>query len=77
MPFWNPRSGAFDGGQLRMAIVMRGLTIAEFAALCGVSLACLYRALAGYGVTDRITIRIFDGLRRRHPLPPPELPNAR
>jgi hypothetical protein len=45
MPLRNPRSGSFDGAQLRGAIVMRGWTIAEFATLCKVSLACLYRAL--------------------------------
>jgi predicted transcriptional regulator len=77
MPLWTPRSGAFDGGQLRGAIVMRGWTIAEFAALGKISLACLYRALGGYRVADRTAIRIFDGLRQRHPLPIPEVPNAR
>jgi predicted transcriptional regulator len=77
MPLWNPRSGAFDGAQLRGAIVMRGWTIAEFAALSKISLACLYRALGGYRVTDRTAIRIFEGLRQGHPLPLPEVPNAR
>lgn len=77
-PFWNPRSGAFNGALLRQAIVMRGWTVAEFALVCGVSLACLYKALGGYGVIDRIAISIFDGLRQRQPLPPiPEFPNAR
>jgi hypothetical protein len=77
-PFWNPRSGAVNGALLRQAIVMRGWTVAEFAVVCSVSPACLYRALGGYGVTDRIAIRIFDGLRQRQPLPPiPELSNAR
>jgi hypothetical protein len=77
-PFWNPRSGAFNGGLLRQAIVMRGWTVAEFAAVCGISLACLYKALGGYGVIDRIAIRIFEGLRQRQPLAPiPEFPKAR
>jgi predicted transcriptional regulator len=76
-PFWNPRSGAFNGALLRLAVVMRGWTVAEFAVVCEISLACLYKALGGCGVTDRIAIRIFDGLRKRQPLPPiPEFPNA-
>jgi predicted transcriptional regulator len=77
MPLWTPRSGAFDGGQLRGAIVMRGWTIAEFAALSKISLACLYRTLGGCRVTDRTAIRIFEGLRQGDPLPLPEVPNAR
>jgi hypothetical protein len=77
-PFWNSRSGAFDGAQLRRAIVPRGWTVRAFAGVSKVSLACLYRALGDYGVTDETTTKIFDGLRQRQLLPPiPELPNAR
>ena len=77
-PFWNPRSGAFDGAQLRRAIVLRGWTVREFAVVSKVSLACLYRALGDYGVTDDTATKIFNGLRQRQLLPPiPELPNAR
>lgn len=77
-PFWNPRSGAFDGAQLRRAIVLRGWTVREFAVVSNVSLACLYRALGDYGVTDDTATKIFNGLRKRQLLPPiPELPNAR
>lgn len=77
-PFWNPRSGVFNGALLRQAIVMRGWTVAEFAVVSSVSPACLYRALGGYGVIDRIAIRIFEGLRQRQPLAPiPEFPKAR
>lgn len=77
-PFWNPRSGAFDGPQLRMAIVLRGWTVRQFAVVSNVSLACLYRALRGYGVTDDTATKIFQGLRQRQLLAPiPELANAR
>jgi hypothetical protein len=77
-PFWNPRSGVFDGARLRLAIVMRGWTVREFAKVCKISLACLYNILNGDGATDRIAIRIFEGLRQRQPLPPiPEVANAR
>jgi hypothetical protein len=77
-PFWNPRSGAFDGAQLRMAIVLRGWTVRQFAVVAKVSLACLYRALGGYGVTDDTATKIFEGLRQRQLLPLiPELANAR
>lgn len=67
-PFWNPRSGVFDGGQLRLAIVTRGWTVAEFAATAKVSLACMYSALGGTGVSDRTAIRIFQGLAMRQPM---------
>jgi predicted transcriptional regulator len=49
---------------------MRGWTVAEFAVECTISLACLYNALSGSGVTDRTAIRIFRGLAQRQPLPP-------
>ncbi len=77
-PFWNPRSGVFDGAQLRLAIVIRGWTVAEFAAACKISLACLYNAIGGCGVSDRTAIRIFQGLALRQPLTSfLEVPNAR
>jgi hypothetical protein len=67
-PFWNPRSGKFDGPQLRLAIVVRGWTVGEFAEAASVSLACLYNALKGYGVTDKTTIRFFKALSLRRPI---------
>jgi hypothetical protein len=76
-PFWNPCSGIFDGGQLRLAIVMRGWTVAEFAATAKISSACLYNALGGTGISDRTAIRIFQGLALRQPLPLLEVANAR
>ena len=77
-PFWNPRSGRFNGPLLRQAIVTRGWTVGEFATVCGISLACLYNKLAGYGASDEIAKRIFAGLGRRQPPPPiPELAKAR
>ncbi len=66
-PFWNPRTGIFDPAQLRMAIVMRGWTAAEFAKAAKVSHGCLYSALLGSGVTDRTAIRIFQTLASRDP----------
>lgn len=69
-PFSDPRSGVFDAGQLRQAIVTRGWTVAEFAEISQVSLACLYNALHGCGVSDRTAICIFSALRRRQPLMP-------
>ena len=67
-PFWNPRSGIFDGAQLQLAIVVRGWTVGEFAKASKVSLACLYNALRGYGVTDKTAIRLFKGLAMRQPI---------
>lgn len=67
-PFWDARSGVFDGGQLREAIVLRGWTVAEFAQTGTISLACLYNALAGKGVSDRTAIRIFRVLAQRQPM---------
>lgn len=67
-PFWNPRTGIFDSAQLRMAIVMRGWTVVEFAKVAQVSRGCLYNALMGSGVTDRTAIRIFQTLAKRKPV---------
>lgn len=67
--FWNPRSGAFDPMQLRLAIVLRRWTVVEFARTAKVSPACLYSALKGCGVTDRTAIRIFQALAMREPTP--------
>ena len=66
-PFWNPKSGAFDPVQLRLAIVLRRWTVVEFARVSKVSPACLYNALKGCGVTDRTAIRVFQGLAMREP----------
>ena len=67
VPFWNPRTGIFDPAQLRLAIVMRGWTVSEFAKAAKVSHGCLYSALLGSGVTDRTAIRIFQTLATRDP----------
>lgn len=67
-PFWSPQSGIFDTGKLRMAIILRGWTVVEFAKAAGVSPACLYNALNGCGVIDRTAIRIFRGLEQREPI---------
>lgn len=66
--FWNPRTGIFDPAQLRLAIVMRGWTVVEFAKAADVSRGCLYSALLGCGVTDRTAIRIFKALAERPPM---------
>jgi hypothetical protein len=76
-PFWNQRSGVFDGAQLRLAIVIRGWTVAEFAATAKISPACLYNALGGTGISDRTAIRIFQALALRQPLPLLEVAHAR
>lgn len=65
--FWNPQTGIFDASQLRLAIVMRGWTVGEFAKAAKVSHGCLYSALIGCGVTDRTAIRIFQTLAAREP----------
>jgi predicted transcriptional regulator len=65
--FWNPQTGIFDAAQLRLAIVMRGWTVGEFAKTARVSHGCLYNALLGCGVTDRTAIRIFQTLTTREP----------
>jgi hypothetical protein len=67
-PLWNPRTGIFDSAELRLAIVMRGWTVVEFATVAHVSRGCLYHALLGHGVTDRTAIRIFRALGAREPL---------
>jgi hypothetical protein len=67
VPFWNPKTGIFDPAQLRLAIVMRGWTVVEFAKVARVSRGCLYGALLGSGVTDRTAIRIFQTLATRDP----------
>jgi len=67
-PFWNPKTGIFDPAQLRLAIVMRGWTVVEFAKVASVSHGCLYSALLGTGVTDRTAIRVFRALASRDPL---------
>jgi hypothetical protein len=66
-PLWNPRTGIFDPAQLRLAIVMRGWTVGEFANAAKVSRGCFYNALLGSGVTDRTAIRIFQTLASRDP----------
>jgi len=65
---WNPATGIFDPAQLRLAIVLRGWTVAEFGKAAQVSRGCLYSALAGGGVADRTAIRIFRTLAEREPL---------
>jgi hypothetical protein len=67
-PLWNPRTGIFDAGRLRAAIVARGWTVPEFVDVAGVSRGCLYGVLLGHGVTDRTAIRILRGLSQRAPL---------
>lgn len=68
--FWNPRSGIFDRGQLRLAIISRGWTVVEFAHAAKISPACLYNALNGRGVTDRTAIKVFQGLAQRQAVIP-------
>jgi hypothetical protein len=68
VPFWNPKTGIFDPAQLRLAIVMRGWTVVEFAKVSKVSRGCLYSALLGSGVTDRTAIRIVQTLATREPI---------
>jgi hypothetical protein len=77
-PFWDPRSGRFNGPLLRQAIVNRHWTIPECARVCGICPATLYNAVNSHGMSDRISGNILEGLGRRQPLPPiPELAKAR
>jgi hypothetical protein len=77
-PFWDPRSGRFNGPLLRQAIVNRQWTIPECARVCGICPATLYNACNSHGMSDRTAGKIFEGLGRRQPPPPiPELMNAR
>lgn len=71
--FWNPQSGIFDARKLRMAIILRGWTVVEFARAAGMSPACMYNALSGNGVNDRTAIRIFRGLSQREPMSIPSI----
>jgi predicted transcriptional regulator len=65
--FWNPQTGIFDAAQLRLAIVMRGWTVGEFAKAAKISHGCIYGALLGCGVTDRTALRVFQTLATREP----------
>jgi len=64
---WGAASGRFQPVRLRAAIVARGWTVREFAALAGVSPACLYNALQRRAVSDRTVVRIVTTLDTRAP----------
>jgi hypothetical protein len=66
-PLWDARSGRFDAYRLRLAIVARGWTVAEFVGASGVSRSCLYKALGSYAVGDRTVVRILAALDTRPP----------
>lgn len=65
---WDPTTRRFDGCALRAALVARGWTVREFAAVAQLSRACVYRALIGEPVSDRAAIRVFETLMKRAPI---------
>jgi transcriptional regulator of acetoin/glycerol metabolism len=65
---WSAASGRFQVVRLRAAIVARGWTVSEFAAVAGISRACMYNALRHQSVSDRTAVRVTRALASREPL---------
>ena len=65
---WLPETGAFDGQLLRVAILVRGWTLAEFASAAGLREGTVYAAARGHPVQHRTAIRIFRALAQREPM---------
>lgn len=65
---WSAASGRFQVVRLRAAIVARGWTVPEFAAVAGISRACIYNALRHQSVSDRTAVRVNQALASREPL---------
>jgi predicted transcriptional regulator len=65
---WIPETGAFDGVLLRLAVLERGWTIAEFAGATGIAERTVYGAVRGRPVQDRTAIRILQTLAQREPM---------
>lgn len=64
---WSAASGRFQVVRLRAAIVARGWTVPEFAAIAGISRACMYNALRHQSVSDRTAVRVIRALASRDP----------
>lgn len=64
---WDPASGRFDPMRLRRAIVIRGVTVDDFALTADCSRTSVYKALSGAGVRDRTTLAIVAALERIPP----------
>ncbi|MGO8687027.1 MAG: helix-turn-helix domain-containing protein [Candidatus Dormibacteria bacterium] len=65
---WSPTTEAFDGGLLRIAILERGWTLAEFAEATRLTETTVYAAVRGRAVQDRTAIRILQTLAQREPV---------
>lgn len=64
---WNPSTGRFDPGCLRLALVIRGWTAEDFAREGECGRTSVYKALQGKGVRDATAIAILRSLARREP----------
>ena len=65
---WIPATGAFDGVLLRLAVLERGWTLAEFAGATGIAERTVYAAVRGRPLQDRTAIRILQTLAQREPM---------
>jgi hypothetical protein len=67
---WDPATGRFDGPRLRLAIVVRGWTLPEFASACRprLSMTTLHNALDGKRCLESTVIRILQTLTTRDPV---------
>jgi hypothetical protein len=65
---WNPAVSRFDGPRLRLAIVSRGWTVAEFARASRVDIGSVHNAIKGKRLRDSTVIRMFETLEKRVPM---------
>jgi hypothetical protein len=67
---WDPATGCFDGPRLRLAIVVRGWTLPDFASACRprLSMTTLHNALDGKRCLESTVIRILQTLGTREPV---------
>lgn len=67
-PLWDPHGECFDGPRLRLAILSRGWTVEEFAALMRRHPNTVRNLLRGHKCMPRTAIRVFETLERRQPM---------
>ena len=65
-PLYDPRSGRFDPGRLRRALVLREMSPEQLAFEAGCGRSSVFKALRGEGVQHRVAILILGALVR-HP----------
>ncbi len=64
---WDGQRGCFNGGHLREAMLVRGLTVDEMAADAGLARGTLYNALNGRPTRLRTARRILEVLASAQP----------